>query len=382
LFTSLRAVIRRLRGLLANGGTRSVGLIVGACAIAIPAYAYWHSTRPRADPPLVHVAIHGKLRALHAHIAGAMNVRYYGPAAQVSLRLPRNPQLLRTMPDYANAVVVLCYHDLSPKPHNRYTVTPAAFAAQMSALRASGFHTISASTFAAFARGARISLPPRPLFITFDDGAKGTWIYADQILRRLSFRATVFLVTGDVSHHQPYYLDWPEVEIMSRSGRWSFGSHTHLGHGLVATDRAGHVGPFLINRMWLPEAKRTENLAEFRTRVTRDIRRSIADIEAHGLSVPRLFAYPFSATLNPTDDPATLPLLRRVLTQRFSALMDNSGRATLVRPRMRGPLPRVEVFHGEQAGRLLARVRNSIARRTHRTGKGSCRYLRRHWLCR
>lgn len=378
----MAAVLRKLRGVLANGGIRSVGLFVAACAVAIPAYAYWHSTRPRADAPLVHIRIYGGRRQLASHIPGAMNVHYYGPAAQVAVRLPRNPQLLRTMPDYTGAVVVLCYHDLLPKPHNRYTVTPAAFAAQMSAFRASGFHTINASTFAAFIRGARVSLPPRPLLITFDDGAKGTWIYADSILRRLSFQATVFLVTGDVSHHQPYYLDWPEVEAMGHSGRWSFGSHTYEGHGLVATDRWGHVGPFLINRMWLSRAKRTENLAEYRRRVARDIRRSISDIEVHGLPAPLMFAFPFSASLNPTDDPATLPVLKHLLARRFQALMDNSGRATLARPGRRGPLPRVEVFHDEQPPHLLARVRETIVRPPRRAAKARCRYVQRRWICR
>ena len=376
------AVFRKVRGLLANGGMRSVGLVVGTCAVAIPTYAYWHSTRPRADPPLVHIRIHGKLRALQSHIPGAMNIRYYGRAAQVSVPLPRKPQLLRTMPGYEHAVVVLCYHEISPKPHNRYTVTPAAFAAQMASLRASGFHTITGSTFAALVRGARVSLPPRPLFITFDDGAKGTWIYADRILRRLSFTATVFLITGDVAHHQPYYLDWAEVEAMGRSGRWGFGSHTYAGHGLVTTDRAGHVGPFLTNRVWLSGAKRMETLAEYRTRVSRDILRSVSDIEVHGLPVPRFFAYPFSASVNPTDDPRTLPVLKRLLAKRFSALMDNSGHPTLARPGMLGPLPRVEVFHGEQAGRLLARVRDSIVRRPRRVVKTGCTYVRGHWICR
>jgi peptidoglycan/xylan/chitin deacetylase (PgdA/CDA1 family) len=378
----LRAVLRKLRGLLANGALRSVGLLVGACAVAFPSYAYWHSTRPRPDPPLVHVRIHGKLRQLQSHITGALNVRYYGAARQVTVPLPRAPQLLRAMPGYEHAVVVLCYHDISPKPHNRYTVTPAAFAAQMAALRASGFHTIPASTFSALVRGARVSLPSRPLFITFDDGAKGTWIYADRILGRLSFTATAFLITGDVSHHQPYYLDWAEVEAMGRSGRWSFGSHTHMGHGVVATDTAGHTGPFLINREWLPSAKRFEDLAEFRIRVSHDIQQSITDIEARGLPVPRLFAYPFSASRNPTDDPRTLPILQQLLAKRFAALMDNSSHATLVRRGMHGPLPRVEVFHEEQAGRLLARVRDAIIRHPRRVVHRGCAYVRGHGICR
>jgi peptidoglycan/xylan/chitin deacetylase (PgdA/CDA1 family) len=358
----MTAAVRELARLLANSGMRAAALGAVACAVAIPAYAYWHSTRARP-----HIQGRPTIRfrpaTLQGQLGDAMNARYYyGLATQVSLPLPRESGI-RAVPDYHGGVIVLCYHDISARPHNRYTVTPAAFAAQMAALRASGFHTIGAATLAAYLDGARVSLPRRPLLLTFDDGAKGTWIYADPILRRLGYRATVFLITGDVSHHQPYYLDWSEVEAMARSGRWSFGSHTYKGHGLVATDGRGDTGPFLINRKWLARAKRMESLAEYARRITHDIGRSIRDIEAHGLPRPRLFAYPFSAAVDPTDDPRTRAILERLLAERFSALMDNTPRALLVRAGMRGPLPRVEVFHGERPRQLLEQIAHAIERK-------------------
>jgi poly-beta-1,6-N-acetyl-D-glucosamine N-deacetylase len=330
----VKTILRTLARVLANAGPRALGVLLIACGLAIPAYAYWHSTRPP----------------------------YYGLAAQASVPLPREPRSLLAMSDYQDGVVVLCYHDLSHRAHNRYTVTPDAFAAQMAVLRASGFHTISAAEFAAFLRGSRVSLPSRPLFITFDDGAKGTWIYADRILRRLSYQATVFLITGDVSHHQPYYLDWPEVEAMARSKRWSFGAHTYQGHGLIATDNSGDTGPFLTNRMWLPAKNRVETLDEYQARVSHDLDRSIFDIRAHGLPYPDLFAYPFSATVEPTNDPVIIPVLKRMLAERFSGLMDNTSSATLIHPGMSAPLPRVEVFHGMGAEELVVRVKDTIAR--------------------
>jgi peptidoglycan/xylan/chitin deacetylase (PgdA/CDA1 family) len=267
-------------------------------------------------------------------------------------------------------VVVLCYHDLSSEPHNRYTVTPSAFAAQMASLQASGFHTISADTFAAFVHGSSVSLPLRPVLITFDDGAKGTWIYADHILRRLAYQATAFLITGDVSHHQPYYLDWPEVEAMNHTGRWSFGSHTAQGHGLVASDNGGSVGPFLTNRMWLQGENRLETLAEYQARVGHDLDRSVAEIEGHGLPRPRTFAYPFSAAVEPTNDPVIVPILTRMLSARFSALMDNTSSATLIRPGMASPLPRVEVFHETTPSALLGLIKQTIVRSPSPTKEG------------
>jgi biofilm PGA synthesis lipoprotein PgaB len=331
----MRALLRKILRPLANGGLRVIALCLALAALAVPAVAYWHATRPP----------------------------YYGVSAQVSVTIPQSRAAAHPrVRSYRGGVAILCYHDLSTTPHNRYTVTPAAFAAQMLELRRAGFHTISAATFAEFLRGAPVSLPSRPLLITFDDGAKGTWIYADPILRRLSFQATIFLITGDVSHHQPYYLDWPEVEAMNTSGRWSFGSHTAQGHGLVAADNHGDLGPFLTNRIWLAGEDRLETLDEYRARVGGDLDRSIAEIEAHGLPRPRVFAYPFSATVEPTNDPVIVPILERMLDARFAALMDNTSSATLIPTGMHSPLPRVEAFHDTTAPALLARIRESIAR--------------------
>ncbi|MGN6586954.1 MAG: polysaccharide deacetylase family protein [Solirubrobacterales bacterium] len=336
----MAAAARKLQRKALGIGVRALGLALILCGFAIPAYAFWYATRPPV----------------------------YGVADQVAVPLPaQHPQV--AIPPYRDGVLVLCYHDLASQTHNEYTVTPAAFAAQMAALRAAGFHTISAAEFARFHEGHAVKLPSRPLLITFDDGAKGTWIYADRVLARLGFEATVFLITGDVSHHQPYYLDWPEVEAMQETGRWSFGSHTAEGHGLVPSDNSGDTGPFLTNRVWLPNKDRLETLDEYRARVTADLDRSIEEIEVHGLPRPPVFAFPFSATVEPTNDPVIGPLLAQLLSERFSALLDNTKSATLIRPRQHGPLPRVEVFRNTSAATLLREAAETVSRSPSPTPK-------------
>jgi poly-beta-1,6-N-acetyl-D-glucosamine N-deacetylase len=328
----MAALANTRRGAL-NLVVKTVGLGLILAGLAVPAYAFWYATRPPV----------------------------YGVAQQIPVRMPeRSPTV--PVPAYTDGVLVLCYHDLTTQPHNEYTVTPRAFAAQMAALKQAGFHTIGAEEFGRFAEGKQVRLPSRPLLITFDDGAKGTWIYADRILARLGFEATVFLITADVSHHQPYYLDWPEVEAMQATGRWSFGSHTAAGHGLVAADNSGGTGPFLTNRLWLPDQNRLETLGEYRVRVTADLDRSIEDIRAHDLPRPSLFAFPFSAVSEPTNDPVIGPLLARLLSTRFAALLDNTKSATLIAPKQRGPLPRVEVFQTTTAASLLHEAAATVSR--------------------
>ena len=323
--------MRRGLHLAINGGLRVIAVALVAGALAVPAFAYWTATRPPV----------------------------YGLASQVSVPLGAGNAGVK-VPGYSGRVLILCYHDLADVSHNRYTVTPEAFAAQMAALHAQGFHAISQRTFLRFVAGDPVQLPARPVLITFDDGAKGVWIYADPVLRRLHYQATSFIITGDVSHHQPYYLDWKEVEAMQRSGRWSFGSHTSNGHGRILIDSSGSTNPFLTNREWLPAQNRLETLDEYRHRVTSDLDQSVTDMTSHGLPRPRMFAYPFSAFRTPTNDPAVPAILTSILAKLFAVRMDNVSVPEAISRGMQSPLPRVEVYRTTTVDALLSELSTTI----------------------
>jgi biofilm PGA synthesis lipoprotein PgaB len=130
----------------------------------------------------------------------------------------------------------------------------------------------------------------------------------------------------------------------------------------VAADNSGDTGPFLTNRLWLPGEDRLETLGEYRTRVSADLDRSIEEVVAHRLPQPSLFAFPFSAVSEPTNDPVIGPLLLHLLSARFSALLDNTTSATLITAGQRGPLPRVEVFQNTTATALLDEAAATISR--------------------
>lgn len=317
-----------------NGGLRLLAVMLALMALAVPAYAYWESTRP----PGIELA------------------------EQIEVPLPAQPATLAGgMPSYEDGVIALSYHNISWDDRDLYAVTPRAFAAQMGALKAAGFETISLEEFSAYVHGKPVDLPVRALLITFDDGTKTNWIYGDPVLRELGFEATNFLITADVSHHQPYYLSWPEVEEMAESGRWSFGTHTDDGHGYVPVNHGTGEGPFLTNRAWLPAQGRRETVAEYTARVVGDAQRSIERIENHGLPRPVGFAFPFSAT-EASNDPTIGPRLRRILLGRFDLLVDNRIENTMLRAGMPSPLSRVEVFQTTSTRQLLESMRNTIQR--------------------
>ena len=84
--------------------------------------------------------------------------------------------------------------DEGPAALARFRCTPAAFASQMTWLRANGFHAISSEQL----EGCIANRQPfvgRPVLITFDDGFQNFADHAWPILRNNDLTAEAFLVT-------------------------------------------------------------------------------------------------------------------------------------------------------------------------------------------
>jgi peptidoglycan/xylan/chitin deacetylase (PgdA/CDA1 family) len=122
-------------------------------------------------------------------------------------------------------VPVLTYHRVAPLSAVGLTdlkVEPSNFAAELRALQAGGYHTISqAQLFDALYRGAK--LPARPVLISVDDG------YVDDVrtilpdLQRFHMIATFFVITGRMT--EPGFLTAEEIRQLDRAGM-DVGDHT------------------------------------------------------------------------------------------------------------------------------------------------------------
>jgi biofilm PGA synthesis lipoprotein PgaB len=258
------------------------------------------------------------------------------------------------------ALLVVSFHNLEPNPHSPYSLTPRAFDVDMHTLVAAGYTSATAADVDAALAGH----PPsgHKVLITFDDGARGIWTYADRILARYRLHAMAFIITGQVGAHQPYYVTWPELRAMHRSGRWDLESHTHLGHGLITSSPIGGKGAFLAGLQWLPALHRHETISEYESRVRNDLTESRFDMIAHGLPAPHFLAYPFSATGYLSKDKKIPSVLRRLVGEQFVAAFnsdnDDAGAITS-HDATRRLIPRIEVTGQMPPLTLLARLRRA-----------------------
>ena len=123
------------------------------------------------------------------------------------------------------------------------------FSKQMVRLRREGYDTITLPAFIRFLRGEPVSLPPRPLLLTFDDGRADVSTEADPVLAELGFNAVLFVDVGRVDARDRAYLRWEQVARLQRSRRWDVQLESGSGKYLMRYGpERDDVGPFYAYR--------------------------------------------------------------------------------------------------------------------------------------
>ncbi len=108
-------------------------------------------------------------------------------------------------------VLVLCYHAVSERWPAALSVRPAAFAAQLRALRRLGY------VGATFSQAVLDPPARRTVAITFDDAYRSELALGAPLLRELGWPATVFVPTDHAGSERP--MSWPGIE------QWLGGPH-------------------------------------------------------------------------------------------------------------------------------------------------------------
>jgi peptidoglycan/xylan/chitin deacetylase (PgdA/CDA1 family) len=229
-------------------------------------------------------------------------------------------------------------------------IDPERFARQMALLDHAGYDTITLDEFIRFIEREQVSLPPRPLLLTFDGARLDSWTGSDAILRELGFNAVLFVDVGRVEEEDPEYLTWRELNALQRSVRWEVQLQSGTGHHQIRYGPApDDVGPFYAYR------GSEEILGGWRERVFSDITWGEEQLafRVRGYR-PLAFAPPYGnyGQAGTNDQRIPRALLARLL-ESFEVVFtqDRSGVAS---PGATNPLGRIEITRDVTEGQLHA----------------------------
>ena len=123
------------------------------------------------------------------------------------------------------SVPVLMYHSIGIAKLNPYVVSRERFEMDMQYLKKNGFTTISTDELYNFITKHK-PVPKKSVLITFDDGYEDNYTNAFPILKKLDFKATIFVITGSVDKGKQY-LSSAQLKEMQKNGI-DIESHTNL----------------------------------------------------------------------------------------------------------------------------------------------------------
>jgi poly-beta-1,6-N-acetyl-D-glucosamine N-deacetylase len=252
-------------------------------------------------------------------------------------------------PSGVPAVPVLTWRDISDRPGDLVT-RPRQFAADLAVLHRDGFRSVPLGTLRRLALGRHVTLPARPIVLTFDDGLSTDYTTVDPILRRYGFTGVVFVDPSEVALKSPsYFLTRAELATMASSGRWDVGVQMPLGRRMLGA-RPGQRG--------VPESLRA-----WRSRATRDASRARSLLEQVTGHPVTAFAWPVLSQVTPADVAAP-DALDAALHALFPVVLARpaSGPASFVAAAEQGRalLPRVSITARDTLAALTARLREGI----------------------
>ncbi|MEY5026432.1 MAG: Poly-beta,6-N-acetyl-D-glucosamine N-deacetylase precursor [Verrucomicrobiota bacterium] len=154
--------------------------------------------------------------------------------------------------DTKGAVIVLCYHRFEEKPRaDGMAVTPAAFEAQMQALKEGGYTVIPMQQFLGWRRGEK-SVPEKSCVITIDDGYRSGYEVAWPILKKHGYPFTMFIYTAFVKGGAlagGASLSWAELAELRDAGV-DIQSHT-VHHQNLRVKKGKYQSQFPSYEEWL-----------------------------------------------------------------------------------------------------------------------------------
>ena len=109
----------------------------------------------------------------------------------------------------------------------------------LKALKASGYNTITQDDIIAYYTSGQ-PLPPKALFLMFEDGRKDTTTLAHRVLQPLNYKASAFTYADQLVNTDPIFLGEAELEKLVQSSYWETGSNGYRLSYINALDRYGN----------------------------------------------------------------------------------------------------------------------------------------------
>jgi len=123
-------------------------------------------------------------------------------------------------------VAILVYHRFSETADDSMTVRMRTFESQLRVLHDRGYRIVPLREVVDWLRDPDVTLPPKPVVITVDDGHRSVFEKLLPIVLRERFPVTLFIYPSAISNAS-YALTWEQLRTLKQTGLIDIQSHTY-----------------------------------------------------------------------------------------------------------------------------------------------------------
>jgi len=186
---------------------------------------------------------------------------------------------------------VIMYHIIlkNPGSKNKFIVSEKTFENDLKYLKNNGFTTILIKDLIEYTENKK-ELPPKPILLTFDDGAYNNYLYAFPIAKKYEAKFVFSPIGKEADKYTKIkdgnpsysYANWEEIKEMAKSGFAEIQNHTYNMHSSCKP------------RIGCTKTKNESN-EKYKEILTADLLRAQKLIEDKTGTKPTAFFYPFGA---------------------------------------------------------------------------------------
>ncbi len=186
-------------------------------------------------------------------------------------------------------VPIIMYHSIlkDKSKSNKYIITPDTLEGDIKYLLENGYTTIFVSDLISYVYNG-VSLPSKPIILSFDDGDYNNYTYVFPLLKKYNVKATISVVgyytdfysEKDEANSNYGYLRWKDISELIGSGLVEFGNHTYNLH----KSSNGRYGA---------KKKYSESCKSYELFLTSDLQKLQDDFSKNVHYTPYLFTYPY-----------------------------------------------------------------------------------------
>ncbi len=192
---------------------------------------------------------------------------------------------VRVLTEPSSELPIIMYHNISKNPEllGKYTISQKELEEDIIYLKEQGYTTIVVEDLIAFTYNG-ISLPEKPIMLTFDDGYSNTVKYVLPLLEKYDCKAVVSIVGEYVeksseNNYPDPYLNWTQVNELIDSGYIEIQNHTYSMHAL--DNRQGC------------KIMKGESYEEYKEAILKDVGKLQQLMKEKTGYTPKAFTYPF-----------------------------------------------------------------------------------------